>query len=118
VLFLIVNCLVGNIMGLDFPAVYYEAINKKTLNIEAVFSSETLVATCCNTPCRIDTETSNTPKVFEFSLFQFLRDSSGIFFTCLLVRYHYHILSKMIVEFDYVLSTFLIAPLNNTVEIN
>jgi len=46
--------------------IHYEAINTKTLNNEAVFSSETLAATCWNTPCPIDTETCNIPKVFEF----------------------------------------------------
>jgi hypothetical protein len=34
----------------------------------AVFSSERLADTCWNV-CRIDTETSNIPKVFEFSIF-------------------------------------------------
>jgi len=56
------NCLVGNTVGLDLHT--YESINAKTLNNEAVFSSEILAATCWKTPCHIDTETRNIPKVF------------------------------------------------------
>jgi hypothetical protein len=121
--YLVINSLLCNLLGSDRRlgqayTFHYKATNRRTLNMEAVISAEILTATYYwTTLYHIDTETGNMHKVFRGFL-QFLQKNTVILITCLLVPYHWHVVSKTIMVIEYVQSTLLTVQLNKTIEIN